>query len=140
MSLIFGSIPGFIDIKRNRRNPLEEIDIIFRNESEDRLWRGEGAFIIAECKHWTKPVGARELREFANKLSRRHGRVRLGIFVSMSDFTAGFLEETRRLNESDRLIVIVDRLALERLVHSQNRSADLKALHERAVTDAGGDK
>lgn len=139
MSLVFGSIPGFTNIELRRRNELEEIDITFRNDSEDRLWRGEGPYVIVECKHWTKPVGARELREFASKLARRHGRARLGFFVSMSEVTAGFNEETRRLNETDRLIVVIGRAALERLVLSDDRGAELKALHQRAVTD-GGDK
>jgi len=140
MSLLFESVPGFTDVQRNRRNELEEIDIIFRNESEDPLWREEGAYIIVECKHWTRPVDAREVREFAGKLARRHGRVRPGFFVSMSDFTAGFREETRRLNETDRLIVLIGRQQLEQLVRSEDRGADLKALHERAVIQAGGDK
>lgn len=140
MTLLFGTIPGFTDIKRNLRNDLEEIDIVFSNESEDPLWRGEGSYVLAECKHWTRPVGAREIREFDNKLARRHGRARLGFFVSMSDFTAGFREETRRLNETDRLIVIIGRAVLEQLVHSKDREADLKALHKRAVTDASSDK
>lgn len=140
MSLLFGSVPGFTDVKRNRRNDLEEIDITFRNESEDPLWRGEGAYIIVECKHWTRPVGAREVREFAGKLARRHGRVHLGFFVSMSDFTAGFREETRRLNETDRLIVLLGRQQLEQLVRAEDRGAVLKQLHELAVIQAGGDK
>ncbi|MBA3549535.1 MAG: response regulator [Nannocystis sp.] len=140
MVLLFGSIPGFRDIWKNRRNPLEEIDLVLRNESTDPLWHKEGYYILVECKHWTRPVGARELREFANKLRRRHGRARLGFFTSMSDFTAGFQEEARRLGESDHLIVTIPRASLEQLVHASDRNRLLRDLHERAVTDISADK
>lgn len=140
MALVFGSIAGFTDIKRNVRSDLEEIDIIFRNESEDPLWRNEGSYILVECKHWTRPVGARELREFASKLKRRHGRAKLGFFVSMSPFTKGLKEEARRTGDSDRLIVLIDPVALGQLVNSDDRLRDLRALHERAVTDLGAEK
>lgn len=140
MVLLFGSISGFRDISKNRRNPLEEIDLVLRNESTDPLWQKEGYYILVECKHWTRPVGARELREFANKLRRRHGRARLGFFTSMSDFTAGFQEEARRLGETDHLIVTIPRAVLEQLVHATDRNRLLRDLHERAVTDISADK
>jgi ActR/RegA family two-component response regulator len=140
MVLLFGSIPGFRDIWKNRKNPLEEIDLVIRNESKDPLWQNEGYYILVECKHWTRPVGARELREFANKLRRRHGRTRLGFFTSMSDFTAGFHEEARRLGETDHLIVTIPRASLELLVHADDRNRLLRDLHARAVTDISADK
>lgn len=140
MVLLFGSIPGFRDIWKNRKNPLEEIDLVLRNESTDPLWHKEGYYILVECKHWTRPVGARELREFATKLRRRHGRTRLGFFTSMSDFTGGFLEEARRLGETDHLIVPIPRASLEQLVHASDRNRVLRDLHERAVTDISADK
>lgn len=140
MALLFGSVAGFSDIKRNVRSALEEIDIVFRNESEDPLWRNEGPYILVECKHWTRPVGATQVREFGSKLKRKFGRTKLGFFVSMSSFTAGSREEVRHLSEGDRLIVIIDPEALERLVLSNDRERDLKALHQRAVTDMSGEK
>jgi len=140
MALVFGSVEGFTDIQRNVRSHLEEIDIIFRNESEDPLWRNEGPYILVECKHWTRPVGARELREFASKLKRRHGRAKLGFFVSMSPLTSGVQEEARRMGDGDRLIVLIEPAALGKLVNSDDRVRVLKSLHERAVTDLSNEK
>ncbi len=137
--LVFRAIPGFHEVSRGRKNPLEEIDIFLRNESSDPLWTKEGPFILAECKHWTRPVGARELREFAEKLRRRHHRSRLGLFISMSDFTAPFREEIRRLNATDLLILPISRSDLANLVSSGDRNATLKRLYEGAVVDQSGD-
>ena len=80
------------------------------------------------------------MREFASKLKRRHGRAKLGFFVSMSPFTSGLHEEVRRMGDDDRLIVLIDPGTLAQLVNSDNRLRDLKSLHERAVTDLSSEK
>jgi hypothetical protein len=41
MVLLFKTIPGFHQVSVRRRNEVEEIDLLIRNESADPLWVNE---------------------------------------------------------------------------------------------------
>ena len=65
-----GRDPGFARITTRRRNDVEEIDLVIRNESTDPFWAGEGSgYILVECKNWSSPVGALEYNHFRAKLA-----------------------------------------------------------------------
>jgi CheY-like chemotaxis protein len=133
------TVPGWIQAQTRRRNEVEEIDIVVRNESADELWRKCGAYILFECKHWSKPVGVVEARSFLDKVKGRFGRCSLGFFVTMGDVTEPFrsrLREERRT--PDALVVILTRGDLDALVRATDRSSHLKQLHERAVIELNG--
>lgn len=133
------TVPGWVQAQTRRRNDVEEIDIVVRNESADELWRKCGAYILFECKHWSKPVGVEEARSFLDKVKGRFGRCSLGFFVTMSDVTAPFrqrVSEERRAG--DALVVILTRGDLESLVKAPDRSRFLKELRERAVIELNG--
>jgi hypothetical protein len=139
MVLLFRTIPGFHQVSVRRRNELEEIDVLIRNESTDPLWVNERtSYILVECKHWSKPVDVGELRSFAWKIQHRFGRCRLGFFVAPGGFTSAFKEALRAEAKDDVLVVLVDRDALRELVLSADRNAALKRLHERAVVGQNG--
>lgn len=46
----------------------EELDLIVKNEIDRIFWQRLGTPIIVECKNWTKPVGAREIRDLVQKM------------------------------------------------------------------------
>lgn len=133
------TVPGWIQAQTRRRNEIEEIDIVVRNESADELWRKCGAYILVECKHWSKPVGVDEARSFLDKVKGRYGLCALGFFMTLGDVTEPFrqrLREERRAGDS--LVVVLGRTDLEALVRAPDRGALLKQLHERAVIELNG--
>ena len=55
-------------VGRNIRIEAEELDLVVKNEVEKIFWHRLGAPIIIECKNWTKPVGAAEIRDLVLKM------------------------------------------------------------------------
>lgn len=107
MVYLLRTIPGFKQVSARRENELEEIDIVVQNESDDPLWSKEGAYLLVECKSWSKPVGVDGLRSFLWKLARRFWRAKLGLFVAPAGFAGTFKQEllserTEELARGDR--------------------------------------
>jgi ActR/RegA family two-component response regulator len=136
MVLLFRSVPGWL-AQANVTNEIEEIDVVIRNESRDPFWSKEELFLIAECKHWSKPVGVTELRSFLWKLHHHYNRCRLGFFVSTQGFTGPFHETLHGERAGNALVIAIDGEALERLIHSQDRNQTLKDLYQRAAIGKG---
>ena len=80
--MLFRATPGFERIQTRLRNEMEEIDIDGANRSADPTWANEGPYLVGECKNWSKPCGAPELRAFHGKLTTKFGRVRGGFFIA----------------------------------------------------------
>lgn len=138
MVLVFKTVPGFHQTMPNRRNDVEEIDLLIQNASTDPFWINErSSYILVECKNWSGPVGATELTRFLYKLQHRFGRCRLGFFVAPGGFAGTFHGALLAERRDDHLVVPVDRDALAALVAAPDRNAALKQLHERAVMALG---
>jgi len=133
MLLMFRSIAGFQHARVNRQNELEEIDVLVQNGSADPFWQKEGAYVLAECKNWSKPVGVPELKLFRQKVEDRYGRSALGFFIAVGGYaeTAKVEEWTRRGGQS--LVVLLDAKDVDALVATPDRNAKLKEFHARAV-------
>lgn len=138
MVLLLKTIPGFHHANTRRRNELEEIDVLVRNESSDPFWSKEDPYILVECKNWSKPVGVPELLSFLNKLERRYGRCRLGLFIAPGGFAETFRQALLTERKEDKLVLLLGRDQLRELVESADRSAVLKRLHEAAVVETNG--
>jgi ActR/RegA family two-component response regulator len=138
MVQILTTIPGFSHASPRRHNELEEIDILVRNESTDPIWSKEGTHLLVECKNWSKPVGAPELRQFASTMERRYGRCRLGLFVAPGGFTETARTELLTLRSGNSLILLLDGSGLAKLVESPDRNVYLKKLHDDALVASNG--
>ena len=136
--MLFRATPGFERVQSRLRNDVEEIDVTVENRSDDALWRHDGSpYLLAECKHWSKPCGARELRDFVGKLTNKYQRVRTAFFIAPGGF-AGTFEERRREDKGGALLVIpVDGPALQGWIDATDRVAYLGELHRRAVLPHG---
>ena len=134
--LLFRSIAGFESATTNRRNEIEEIDVVIQNSSADPFWHHTGAYLLVECKNWSSTVGVPELDRFWNKVDRRYGHSRLGFLIALNGYARTLQTEqlTRRSGQS--LVVLLKREDLDELVHSDDRCATLKRFHERAVVVA----
>jgi len=138
MVLLLATIPGWESASPRRHNDLEEIDVFVRNESTDALWSKEGQCILAECKNWSKPVGAPEVERFAYKMEHRYGRCRLGLFIAPSGFSETVKLEILTRRKDSLLILLLDADGLTRLVEAGDRSAFLKQLHTDALFTQNG--
>lgn len=138
MVLLFRSVPGFRQAEPRRKNEVEEIDIVIPNESSDPRWAKESPFILAECKHWSKPVGAPELRELLGKMERRYGRCELGFFIALNGFTGSFKTELLAERKGKALVVLVTAEDVDTLVGADDRNEALKVLHRRAIVELNG--
>jgi len=67
--LLVKMIEGLDVIKVNVNTETEEIDIIVKNESRDSFWQRLPTPFLIECKNWSKPVGAKEIRDFDGKMN-----------------------------------------------------------------------
>jgi len=138
MVLILTTIRGFQQASPRRKNKLEEIDILVRNESNDPLWTKEGPCLLVECKNWSTPVGAPELRDFFYKLEHRYGRCRLGLFVAPGGFADTLKTELLTRRKDNPLVVLLGPDALRDLVESPDRNEFLKKRYTDALVEQNG--
>jgi ActR/RegA family two-component response regulator len=136
--LLLKTIPGFESASPRRRNELEEIDVLVRNESADPTWTKEGSYLLVECKNWSKPAGAPELRDFAYKMEHRYGRCRLGIFVAPGGFAETVKLDLLSRRKGSLFILLLDAGGLTGLVEAPDRNAFLKKLHTDALVAQNG--
>jgi len=123
VAALFSTIEGFVEVDRNVNSEDEEIDVVYRNESEHPTWQKEGSLILVECKNWiSKRVGKNEFIAFEQKIENRAGRCRLGFLICVEDFAETVTTEMVRFSKGDKLIVPLNGDRLRQLVESQNRN------------------
>jgi ActR/RegA family two-component response regulator len=135
VKLLFLATPGFGQVTTRLNNRTQEIDIKVDNRSEDPIWKGEGAYLLGECKNWSSRCGANEVRAFRAKFSAKYNRVRTGFLFAPGGFTKEVHEDVRSHKAESVLIMLVDAADLERWIAADDRLAVLRELHERAVFD-----
>ena len=132
---LFRTVPGFEQVDVRRKNEIEEIDILVRNGSADELWRKVGAYIVVECKHWSKPVGVDEASRFLDKIKMRN-RAQVGFFIAVGGVTQPFRERLalEAAREDVRTVIVLDRDDVAALVEANGgRGELLKRFYDRAV-------
>lgn len=131
MKLLFKSIVGFEEVTTNFHSASEEIDVVVMNRSGDPLWSKEGQYLFGECKNWSKVVGNSEAQSFLYKLMSRSGRVRVGLFFSVSGFSEPFLATVR--SHKSELVLTFDAAAIGEWIDASDRLAFLTERHRQAV-------
>jgi len=135
VKLLFLATPGFGQVTTRLKNRTQEIDIKVDNRSDDPTWKNEGAYLLGECKNWSSPCGANEVRSFRAKFSAKYQRVHTGFLFAPGGFTKEVHEDVRSHKEGNVLIILVDADDLQRWIAADDRLAVLRELHERAVFD-----
>lgn len=82
-TILIKMIEGLDGIKKNVNTDTQEIDILVRNESEEPFWQRLPNPFLVECKNWSKPVTASEIRNFDGKMQEINFR----IMIAMNDIT-----------------------------------------------------
>lgn len=85
--IIFNRVDCLEVRERNHETESSEIDLIIEHDrSEDKTVFDEyGRFLLVECKNWKKPIGAKQVRDFKQKMVNRH--VNLGFIFSKEGIT-----------------------------------------------------
>jgi ActR/RegA family two-component response regulator len=135
VKLLFRATPGFGRVTTRLYNKIQELDVKIDNRSDDPIWKGEGAYLIGECKNWSSKCGTAEVRSFRDKFTTKYNRVRTGFLFAPGGFTKEAHEELRSRKDGAILIILVDADDLERWIAADDRLAVLRELHERAVFD-----
>jgi DNA-binding NarL/FixJ family response regulator len=134
LAALMASVEGFFEIGRNINTETEEIDLVFRNGSQDPSWRRESDIIILECKNWdSQRVGKNELISFERKIENRRERCRLGFLVCTASFAETVSKELLRSSRTGTLVVPIDGGDLRHLVNSKDRGQLLRSFVDRAL-------
>jgi len=92
----------------------EEIDLLIKNTMTSPFWQAfSSPLFFVECKNWSKPVGAKELRDFEIKIQNHSKLAKIGFFVSLNGFTSGFESEMKRCSRADYHIVTLSKTEIE---------------------------
>ncbi|MFI7632298.1 restriction endonuclease [Microbispora rosea] len=119
MAAAFSIKPHLQVVQTNYRTGDEEIDLIVKNNVDRPFWQNlNSSLIFVECKNWSKPVGAIEIRNFEIKLQNHAPLVRVGILVAPNGFTKEVSKAVMRSSRDPYIMVLVDRADLDRLVQA----------------------
>lgn len=131
---MFRSVPELGSVASvNRRNDIEEIDIIVRNECGTAPWNREGSYFLVECKNWSAPTDRKELDVFRQKLERRRGRATVGFLVAPGGFTRALQDCALRDAHREPYVLLLGRAEIEEFVVGHDRMAVLSRLHMAAT-------
>jgi hypothetical protein len=123
VAAIFESHPDFV--VAGRRYDIGDREIVIRNHLQDGFWRGlKSPLILVECKNWSTPVGAKEIRDFETKLRDHQPHARIGFFVAPGGFTRRVDEALLRSSREPYQLVPVGLAEIEELAAARKNVVD----------------
>lgn len=136
VSSLFGSF-GYKEI-RNRviDKSLNEVDLIVRNEIDDKFLSKFGKYILIECKN--KPndgVSKNDFIVFANKLSNTNGLAELGVLITSGYISWNTYIEAVRTSKHNHKVLFLSNPEIERIINSADRLNEFKKIIDEQVKD-----
>jgi hypothetical protein len=114
----FSIKPQLQVVQRRYSTGDEEIDLVVKNNVGQAFWTGLGSpLLFVECKNWTAPVGAPEIRNFEGKLANHTPLARIGILVAPGGFTSEAVNAVKRSSRDAYTIALADHEDLDALAH-----------------------
>jgi hypothetical protein len=118
MAAAFSIKPQLQVVERTYSTGDEEIDLIVKNNVARPFWQSLGSpLIFVECKNWSAPVGAPEIRNFEVKLQNHSPKTRIGVLVAAGGFTREAINAIKRASRDSYSIALANREDLEHLAH-----------------------
>ena len=136
VSLLFQSI-GFSSVmKRVIDKSLNEVDLIVRNDIDDKFIYKFGKYILIECKNKPKDgVSKNDFIVFNNKVRKSNGLAELGIIMTTGYISKNtYIEAVRESGEGHK-IIFLSNPEIEYLINSENRLSSFKKLIDSQVKD-----
>lgn len=108
---VFGTVPGLKFYKSNivNQHNSEEIDVAFFNNKARSGFPFLEFLLLIECKNWSAPVGAHNVREFATKL--KHRACANGVLVAANGIT-GNAQDRSAAHDAVRMALAVDQIRI----------------------------
>ncbi len=136
VSLLFGSF-GYKEI-RNRiiDKSLNEVDLIVRNEIDDKFLNKFGKYLLIECKN--KPndaVSKNDFIVFANKLENTNGLAELGILITSGYISWNTYIQAVRTSNSKQKVLFLSNPQIERIISSDDKKETFKKIIDEQVKD-----
>lgn len=108
--ILINMIEGLEVIDTDVNTKTEEIDLLVKNESKDPFWQRLPSPLLIECKNWSNPVGAKEIRDFDGKMDEITFRIMIAIDGitgrSEREDAKGVIRDARK---KGRHIVVLDK-------------------------------
>ena len=121
----FSIKPQLQVVQRRYSTGDEEIDLVVKNNVGRPFWTGLGSpLLFVECKNWTAPVGAPEIRNFEGKLANHTPLARIGILVAPGGFTREATTAVKRSSRDPHTIALADLEDLKALAHGAETVLD----------------
>ena len=118
MSAAFSLRPQLEVIESRYSTGDEEIDLVVKNNVARPVWQGFGSpLLFVECKNWSAPVGASEIRNFEVKLQNHAPLARVGVVVAPGGFTSEALTAIKRASRDNYTVAPVKREDLDQLAN-----------------------
>ena len=110
--------PGLKVVGKNIRIEAEELDLVVKNEAEKIFWQRLETPIIVECKNWTKPVGAREIRDLVQKMRE----VKTALLIAAHGVTSkdGAYYEIIEARKNKKFILVLDITDIDEILRGTN--------------------
>jgi restriction endonuclease Mrr len=125
MAAAFSLRPQLEVVERRYSTGDEEIDLIVKNNVARPFWQGlMSPLLFAECKNWTDPVGASEVRNFEGKLQNHAPLVKVGLLIAPGGFTSEARNAIKRGSRDDYSLALVERADLEQLANGAESVLD----------------
>lgn len=129
----FSKATGIILLDKNRNFEYEEIDIIFENNSREPFFMNlQSPLIFVECKNWFDKVGKDQAEIFANRLHKRKGTTKLGIFIALNGVKESFHKEIEDIQKEGFTIALVTKEHFDDFFNKQPYTI-LKFLKDRIL-------
>lgn len=136
VSLLFNSIGFDKIIKRNIDMSRNEVDLIIRNDIDDKFLEKFGKYFLIECKNMpVTNIGKNTFIIFKNKLENTANLSELGIIATTGNFTGTAYVEAVRESSKDKKIIFLTNLHFERLITSIDRLETFKSFIDEQVKD-----
>lgn len=134
LCLVFSQVSWLRVSHHGLHNLTEEIDVTMQVNAAGSLAQlAGGAVALATAKNEQAPAGSATVKYLKGQMINRRQRCQLGFLCAMKGISRKAREEINRGSETERLIVPLDRGALEELLRGADR---LDLLIERRIHDA----
>lgn len=136
VSLLFNNIGFDRIIKRTIDKSRNEVDLIVRNDIDDKFLEKFGKYFLIECKNMpVTNIGKNTFIIFKSKLENTANLSELGIIATTGNFTSTAYIEAVRESSKDKKIIFLSNLHFERLIASIDRLETFKSFIDEQVKD-----
>ena len=136
VSLLFNNIGFDKIIKRTIDKSRNEVDLIVRNDIDDKFLEKFGKYFLIECKNMpVTNIGKNTFIIFKSKLEHTANLSELGIIATTGNFTSTAYTEAVRESSKEKKIMFLTNLHFERLITSIDRLETFKSFIDEQVKD-----